>query len=230
MLWAIPLAGVFLVTQAACMVVFVSVNNPEATEDKLEQLFLASQSDGDAFALMTVITAFVCIPILLGVAKLKRGSRLLSYFAMNVVTPKTSAAWLAALLAVTVVIDVTTVLLGRPIVPEFMTTLYASADRVWLLWFALLVAAPLVEELFFRGFLFKGLEQLGAGLAVVITAASWASIHGQYDLYGIAIIFVCGVLLGAARARTNSIFLPLVMHALINLIAIAEASFLAHGA
>jgi membrane protease YdiL (CAAX protease family) len=47
----------------------------------------------------------------------------------------------------------------------------------------------------------------------------WAAVHHQYDLYGIATIFVIGLLLGTARMKTDSVYPGIVMHALMNLIA-----------
>lgn len=57
-----------------------------------------------------------------------------------------------------------------------------------------------------------------------MSAALWAAIHVQYDLYGMATIFVFGLLLGAARLSTASLLVPLGMHALANLFATIEAA------
>ncbi|MCJ7675274.1 MAG: CPBP family intramembrane metalloprotease [Sedimentisphaerales bacterium] len=115
-------------------------------------------------------------------------------------------------------------LLGRPIVPDFMLAAYRTAYSLPLLWLALMVMAPLAEEIFFRGFLFKGIEssKLGPAGAIIITALAWSVMHLQYDIYGIAGLFAGGLLLGLARLRSNSIYPPIVMHALQNLIATIE--------
>jgi len=89
---------------------------------------------------------------------------------------------------------------------------------------ALLVAAPIFEELFFRGFLLSGFSRtfLQPGGAVVVTSLAWSSIHVQYDVYGILTIFASGVILGFARLKTNSTLTTIIMHALMNLIATVE--------
>jgi membrane protease YdiL (CAAX protease family) len=69
-------------------------------------------------------------------------------------------------------------------------------------------------------------SRLGASGAVLLSALAWASIHGQYDWYGIVTIFALGLLLGAARVRTRSVVTPLVMHIAANLIATLEAALL----
>jgi CAAX protease family protein len=58
----------------------------------------------------------------------------------------------------------------------------------------LLVVAPIGEEMLFRGFLFRGWHRSlrDAWPAIIVTAALWALIRGQYDLYGIAQIFAYG--------------------------------------
>jgi membrane protease YdiL (CAAX protease family) len=124
--------------------------------------------------------------------------------------------------------DVTTSLLGRPIVPSFMSAMYATADPVWMIWVAMLIAAPLFEEMFFRGFLFEGFQSslLGTVGTVIVTAGLWAVIHVQYDAYGIVTIFCLGLLFGAARAYTGSLLVPLGLHSAANLVATIQAAVL----
>lgn len=108
-----------------------------------------------------------------------------------------------------------------------MQSAYASADPVWLIWLAVTAGAPLFEETFVRGFLFKGLESsIRPAGTIAVTAALWAAAHMQYDLFQIGTLFIAGLLLGLARARTNSVLAPLAMHALMNLVACAEAAIL----
>ena len=86
--------------------------------------------------------------------------------------------------------------------------------------------APLIEELFFRGFMFRGLQnsQLGGVGAVVITTLVWALIHGgQYNFAEVSCLVVLGTLLGHARLKTGSICLPIILHAINNLIGVVAA-------
>jgi hypothetical protein len=48
-------------------------------------------------------------------------------------------------------------------------------------------------------------------------------VHVQYDLYGITIIFLAGLLFGFARWRTGSIYPCVLMHGLMNLVATLQA-------
>jgi len=78
--------------------------------------------------------------------------------------------------------------------------------------------------LFFRGFLFRGWKEsrLGNVGTIVITSTLWAVIHVQYDLFGIAMIFCFGLLLGTVRCKTGSVPLCMVLHAIMNLVATIE--------
>ncbi|HVG26682.1 MAG TPA: CPBP family intramembrane glutamic endopeptidase [Acidobacteriaceae bacterium] len=81
---------------------------------------------------------------------------------------------------------------------------------------------PIGEELAFRGLLYGRLVKTRLGVAgtIVVLAAGWAAIHTDYSLSVILVIFVGGLLLGAARYRTGSVLLPIVMHILWNLYAV----------
>lgn len=76
--------------------------------------------------------------------------------------------------------------------------------------------APLLEELFFRGLLYPLLRRaFGLGVAIVLTAAAFAGIHGTqlgYAWAPILSIFVVGVIFTFARQRTGSVAASFLMH------------------
>jgi membrane protease YdiL (CAAX protease family) len=86
---------------------------------------------------------------------------------------------------------------------------------------AVVIFAPLFEEALFRGFLFEGLRQsrLGGWGAIAITSICWAALHIQYNIFGIAYIFILGIAIGLIRWKTKNIWSGVIMHALVNLIA-----------
>jgi len=79
-----------------------------------------------------------------------------------------------------------------------------------------ILVAPVVEELFFRGFLFPALARpIGPVFATIITALGFALIHGdQLALAWIplALLFIVGTVLTVARARTQSVAVSVLMH------------------
>ena len=122
--------------------------------------------------------------------------------------------------------DALTMLLGRPVIPEFMIDAYQTAGFVPLLWVALVVMAPVFEEIFFRGFIFPGIRnsRLGVTGAIVLTSLAWAACHVQYDLYHMTVIFGMGIVLGVARWRTESVYPPMATHAALNLVATVQVA------
>jgi membrane protease YdiL (CAAX protease family) len=153
--------------------------------------------------------------------------------ALGLVRPRRRPAllWLAAALGAVLALDLLSAWLGRPVVPDFMARAYPTAGVLPALWLAVVVAAPVFEELLFRGFLLPGLaaSRLGGAGAVVVTALAFAAIHIQYDLYDMTAILVLGLLFGAARLATGSTLLTLLMHSAINLAAMIEASVVLGG-
>lgn len=186
----------------------------------------SSMIDGDALALATCVSAVVCTGLLaLLVATFKR-PRMAFYFGWQPISWKTMTRWTGLGIATALFCDRITEMAGRPVVPEFMTQAYATADLIPLLWIALIVAAPLFEETFFRGFLLTGFagSRIGAGGAILLTSLIWAVIHLQYQPFEMTIVFLIGVLLGLARVMTQSLYVPFVMHAGINLMATTQTA------
>jgi len=104
-------------------------------------------------------------------------------------------------------------------VPWQNQPLYVSILRV----LAVVILGPIAEELLFRGFLFYRLKRLkivNEWFVVIIVAAFWACIHYTYPVTVIAIIFVDGILLGAALLKSRSLVVPILMHISWNLYAI----------
>lgn len=93
-----------------------------------------------------------------------------------------------------------------------------SAHPAWMV-AGMVIAAPMLEEGVFRGWLFGPLSRshLGTTATVLVTAAAWTALHSQYGFPMQAALFVDGVMLGVARARTGSMVTPLVMHVAWNL-------------
>lgn len=106
------------------------------------------------------------------------------------------------------------------------------ADAYLLAFFAISVG-PLMEELFFRGFLYPVLaRRLGVLPAILITAIFFGGIHSpQYGYsWAVLIIFLVGVVLTTVRAVTKSVACGFLAHVgynamLMLLAAIATSGF-----
>jgi len=194
--------------------------------DFSEELLTELEYNGMALSIATFATFIFCSLLIFGIVKLKRNSNIKHYLALNTISLGEVKKWVLIIFALIVLTDSLTYLLGKPIVVEFMTKAYRSADLMWLFWIALIVAAPIFEELFFRGFLFTGLSSsfLGPAGAILVTSATWAAVHLQYELYGIISIFIVGLVLGIARFTTGSILTTIMMHSIMNLVATVQTA------
>lgn len=225
-LWGSVAAVIFIIAQIITLVVLMISQHKDFSESEFKQWLIAN--NGSFLSLTSFVATVVCCSFILAVIKLKKGSVLKEYLAIKPVSRETMLKWLGFLAGLIVLSDLLTTLLGRPLVPESMISAYQTANPLWMLWVTMMIAAPLLEETFFRGFLFKGFESsfLGPVGTVLVTAGLWAGIHLQYDAYGMATIFCLGLLLGAARLLTGSLLVPLVLHAAANLIATIETAIL----
>ncbi len=121
--------------------------------------------------------------------------------------------------------------LGREVAPGFMGDVLKSAQAdgaLWLLVIAFCVAAPISEELFARGFLYRGWSEsrLGPGGAILLSSIAWTSLHLQYDWFFFGEVFSIGLLFGYIRYRTGSTWLTIVLHGLNNLAATLQTIWL----
>jgi membrane protease YdiL (CAAX protease family) len=121
--------------------------------------------------------------------------------------------------------------LGEGQVPEELLALYRDAAFPPLLLSAIVIAAPWFEEIFFRGFFFRGIavSRLGAAGAVLLGSAIWTSLHCSYPPVHMSIIFVLGLLLGVVRWQTGSVTVTILMHAVWNAISSAEVYWFVHA-
>ena len=186
-------------------------------------------SNGLLLAIATIMGAPVAVGMSWLFATIRKGRKPAWYLALEAIPVMELCRWLLYLVAVIILSDLVTLSLNRPLVPEVMVDMYRTCQVKPLFWVALVVAAPVAEESLFRGFMFRGMaaSRLGPAGAIVLTSLLWAMLHIQYDWYGIVSVFVLGLVLGVARHRTGSLYAPIVMHGLSNLVATIESAMLA---
>ena len=109
---------------------------------------------------------------------------------------------------------------GRDKVEQSARDLSDAAHGGWyvLLVLIVVVGAPIVEELFFRGFLFRILRvRAGFWLAAVLDGLIFGAVHGSLII--LPVLAVLGVALCWVYERTGSLFPCIAIHALNNTIA-----------
>ena len=212
---------VYLVLSVLISVAFVfafKASHPQLGYDEIGETL---QRNGLLMAVSATLFTLPVVGMCVLFAWCRKGMRVRDYLAIRMASGRQLMVWLGALVGFIIVSDSLTVVIGGPIVPEWMLAVYETSVFPPLLFFAIIVCAPVTEEILFRGFLFKGLKYswMGPIGATVTTSLLWALLHVQYDWQGIASIFIAGLLLGAARIRTRSVLVPMIMHAVMNIVA-----------
>ncbi len=89
---------------------------------------------------------------------------------------------------------------------------------LWVAVIALVIGAPVSEELLFRGFLMNRLSQtrLGYGGAAIVATTGWTLLHVGYSTIGLVEVFLAGLLFSWALWRTGSLWVPMAFHAFYN--------------
>jgi membrane protease YdiL (CAAX protease family) len=188
------------------------------------------ESDGALLAIYGVVSNFLVTAYLILVIR-RTKIPVVEYLALRWPSWRDLALGVALLAIFVPLADFVTQLSGRDVVPAFMTDTYATAKAAGLLplyAFSLIVAAPVAEEIMFRGFLFRGLAQgWGTAAGILIPAALFAMVHTQYELFLLVQILVIAVLFGWLRARSGSLLLTIVLHAMMNAFAFAQVAITA---
>ena len=182
--------------------------------------------DGVLIANITILSAIVQIAIVAFAIKI-RGWTVPDYLGLTLPPRHVIVQSLILLVALLVVIDGLTLAFGYSSVPPFQVISYRTAKAaggLLPLFSAVVLFAPVAEEIVFRGFLYRGfVRKPGHELyAILIITVLWMAVHQQYDWVGLLQIFVIGLLLGWVRWSTGSIGLTMLMHMVANLFASIE--------
>ena len=97
---------------------------------------------------------------------------------------------------------------------------FMLAEPILLGFISAVVVAPIIEEFLFRGFLYSQLQRsfLGNWGAISVSSLVWTAIHFQYEIGILFFLFLFGLFLGYFRIKYNSLLIPVVLHALNNLL------------
>lgn len=224
--FSVIIIAAFLLAQILASTVLVAIDLRQDPALDIDVYSRSLDTNGLLLAIATCAGMVTTVSLVATFVRVRRSVSLIQYLRLYPVATRTLVGWLSLVLVLALLWDVFTFLLGKPVVPDFMIAAYQSAGFVPLFWIALVVAAPISEEFFFRGFLFEGIRftRLGSAGAVVLTSLGWAAVHLQYDLYEIGTVFVLGVVLAIARLQTDSLYTTIAMHGLINFLATLEAA------
>ncbi len=222
--FSLVIGATYVFIQTIVVGVFMVAAKLRDANFDVEKIIGDIESNGFLLATATCVSSPFVVALTVVFAKARQHITVRQYLCLHRVGWKDLGKWALVIVLFVICHDTLIFLLHKPIVPDVMINAYKTAQFAPLLLLALIVVAPVSEEIFFRGFLFKGIEssKLGPPGAIIITALAWSVMHLQYNILGIAGIFVGGLLLGLARLRSNSIYPSIFMHALQNVIATIE--------
>ena len=181
---------------------------------------------------LSVIMGLPAVVLALWIAIRPTGTPMADYLVLRWPSWKSLLLGIAALIALVAAWELLSRALGREVQPGFMGDVLKSAQAdgaVWLLLVAFAIGAPVSEELFARGFLYRGWSESSLRVpgAILLSSLAWTALHLQYDWFFFGEIFSIGLLFGYLRYRTNSTWLTIVLHGLNNLAATVQSIWLA---
>jgi len=226
MLWSGIIFFLFAIAQlVGTAVAALRVMSPE----QMKELFMGGDSESMERALYelgliwpaALTSAIIGSLFIFLVIKMKRGLSIRDYLNLRNVKPAVWGIWLGITLAVGALLEYA-VSLDSDLQTPFMKDVVSNTGSIPMLILSVGVLAPIFEELFFRGFVFKGLERsiLGAHGAIWVTSIVFALIHLQYSPGVMLLIIPMGLLLGYSRHYSGSLLVPIAIHVLNNTVAI----------
>ena len=228
--WGFVVFAAMFVGQLAVVGWFLFRQGGSIDQDSFSEAVTAVVSNGLTISL-SVITGLPAVLAALWVAIRIKRARFSDYLALRSFSWTDLAIGAVALFVLVMGWDALSRATGREVEPGFMGDVLKTArddGAVWLLVFAFCVAAPITEEFFARGFLYRGWSEsfLRVPGAIVLSSLVWTALHLQYNWYFLGEVFSIGLLLGYLRYRSHSIWLTIILHGLNNLAAVVQTILL----
>ncbi|KGJ87900.1 CPBP family intramembrane glutamic endopeptidase [Thalassotalea sp. ND16A] len=176
--------------------------------------------DGDVTAVFAIGMALVTLPVLARATKELSYQQKLDFFALGQTASFSGfKPWLIITL-IYIFLSVVVNALFEVKTPEWMNDMLASTDNIWLSVLSLCIVAPVFEELVFRGFIYKKIEQtvLRKSGAVFFTALIFTLVHTQYEAIILFDLFVLAMILSIVRLKTDNLKYCIAIHMLNNMV------------
>ena len=226
--------GTFMLTVGMVLAFFISqlvgvysagkLVLPATKNASMGDIFFFGSNDGTVVSLSILIGCVLLMTTSVLIIRIK-GGEWRQYLALKPFSFTVGMGMLGLLLIFMIVSQALTYMLDMtPLV--FVDPLYQSVSSVWLLVFAMVVVAPIYEEVIFRGILWSAIKeqftapsysvQHGAIVASIVTSLIFATIHVQYGIYEISTIVVLAFIFCYARIKSGSLLLPIALHIINN--------------
>ncbi len=224
LLLIVGMVVVFFISQLLGIYIAGKLLLPTAESTTLGDIFFFGSNDGTVVSISIMIGCLLLVAISALVIRM-RGGNLKQYLALTPFSLAVGMGMIGLLLLFMIGSQALTYVLDKSPL-AFVDPLYQSVSSVWLLIFAMVIVAPIYEELIFRGLLWSAIaeqftsppdtEHRGAMVASLVTSLIFAVIHLQYGLYEISTIVVLALLFCYARIKSGSLILPILLHIINN--------------
>ena len=228
--WGVAVFAGMFVGQLAVVVWFLLRQSEPIDHESFAEAVRVVVSSGLTISL-SVITGLPAVAVVLWSAIRFKRARFADYLGLRAFSWANLAIGVVALIVLVMGWDAISRATGREVEPGFMGDVMKTAQEdgaLGLLVFAFCVAAPITEEFFARGFLYRGWSEsfLRVPGAIVLSSLVWTGMHLQYNWYFLSEVFSIGLLLGYVRYRSNSTWLTIILHGLNNLAAVVQTILL----
>lgn len=214
----------FFVSQLIGVYIAGKLVLPTAKSATIDDIFFFGSNDGTVVSISIMIGCMLLMAISALIIRM-RGGNLRQYLVLRPFSLATGMGMVGLLLIFMIGSQALTYILDESPL-SFVDPLYQSVSSVWLLVFAMVIVAPIYEELIFRGLLWSAIteqftsppdtEYRGAIVASLVTSFIFAVIHLQYGIYEISTIVVLALIFCYARIKSGSLILPMILHIVNN--------------
>ena len=185
-------------------------------EERMNELVF----NGDLVAHEAFWSGAVCTLLILVSVRLWKRGQTSAFLGLKTPSWRNALLWFGVFMALGLVIEMLA-WLSPSFKTDFMQKVIGSTTSMGWLVLGVGVMAPLFEEFLLRGLLYGTLRHtVDEHAGVAITAGVFALMHMQYDMAVMMLILPMGVVLGYARSRSGSIWVPVLLHMVNNLITI----------
>lgn len=205
----------FFISQLLGLYVAGKVLLPATQTMTVADIFLLGGEDGTVVSASIMISGICLVLLIVGIIRSK-GRQVRQYLEVQRFSPAMGVAMVGVLLVFIIASEGLTYWLDKTPL-DFVDPLFQTVSSVWILVVAMVIVAPIYEELIFRGILWSAIKERfpvprGTIVASVVTSAMFAIIHLQYGLYEISTIFLLALIFCYARVKSGSLLLPILLH------------------
>ncbi len=190
---------------------FSTLEDP-AFRQRMDQLIF----HGDLVAQEALWSGSICTALILITVGLWKKRNTRTFLGLHLPRPRQWFIWFGAFALLGLVVEVLTRNV-EGFQTDFMERILSTHSDKLLLFIGIGLMAPLFEEFLLRGLLFGSIRHVSdEHMAVALTAGVFTLMHLQYNWMIMLLILPMGVVLGYARSRSGSIWVPVLLHVVNN--------------